>query len=118
MSTNAQPANNNSLKLARDFLANCTSTLTANDGVRCRAISGEIAFSYKGNLARRAGALCARLGNCVGEAALASCNVSGTARLDLCTQQGYVGGQSITLATGGMYGWLALIHRALPSPFK
>lgn len=107
VSTNAQPANSN-LKLASDFLANCTSTLTANDVVRCRAISGAIAFSYKGNLARRAGALCSRLGDCVGEAAAASCNVSGTARLDLCTQQGYVGGQNITVTNGGMYAWLAL----------
>jgi hypothetical protein len=81
--------------LATAFAANCTDSLTANDVFKCRGITSAIAYSLNGNLAKRAGAICMRLGNCSAEAASASCNVTATARLDLCTQEGNVGGTAL-----------------------
>jgi hypothetical protein len=80
------------MDLATSFLGRCTSNFTANDAVKCRNIAGAIAFSFSGNLAKRAGALCHHLGNCTGGAATSSCNVTANAGLDLCSKEGHVGG--------------------------
>lgn len=92
----------NSMALATAFLQRCTTNFTANDAVRCRGIAGAIAFSFNGNLAKRAGALCHHLGNCTGAAATSSCNVTADAPLDLCSKEGYVGGAVVAgLAAAG-----------------
>jgi hypothetical protein len=80
---------NNGLTLATAFLPVCTTNLTANDVVKCKNLAGAIAFSYNGNLAKRAGALCSRLGDCGGEAATSKCNVTEGKQLDLCTAEGW-----------------------------
>lgn len=93
--------NNDSLSLATVFLNQCTTNFTKTsaapdgDAVRCRNIAGAIAFSFNGNLAKRAGALCYHLGDCAGEATAASCNVTSGARLDLCSVDGSVGGAAV-----------------------
>jgi hypothetical protein len=83
------------------FLAACTSRFTRGDTLLCRDISSAIAFSYQGNLAKRAGALCTRLGNCTEDLAAASstCTLAAGAqlsgRLDLCTREGVVGATGV-----------------------
>lgn len=77
------------LALATKFLPVCTTNLTANDMVKCKTLAEAIAFSYNGNLAKRAGALCFRLGDCAGEAATSKCNVTEGKQLDLCTAEGW-----------------------------
>jgi hypothetical protein len=92
---------NDSLTLATRFMAQCTSNFTADDVAKCRGIAGSIAFSFNGNLAKRAGALCARLGNCTGDAATSKCNITATAGLDLCTTDGDAESGILTLPTAG-----------------
>lgn len=92
---------NNSLYLASTFVQNCVGNLTANDVLLCKNVAASIAFSYNGNLAKRAGALCSRLGQCVGDAVTAKCNVTTGLGLDLCTQEGYVSGTAIAVANAG-----------------
>jgi hypothetical protein len=92
---------NDSLTLATRFMAQCTSNFTSNDVAKCRGIAGSVAFSFNGNLAKRAGALCARLGDCTGDAATSKCNVTDTAGLDLCTANGDAESDGLTLPTAG-----------------
>ncbi len=91
---------NDSLSLASAFLPQCTGNLTANDVLLCKNIAASIAFSYNGNLAKRAGALCSRLGQCAGDALSASkCNITANKGLDLCTQEGYQLGTALVATT-------------------
>jgi hypothetical protein len=92
---------NDSLSLASDFVTQCLKNLTTNDVLLCKKIQASIALSYHGNLAKRAGALCSRLGQCVEDAVTSKCNVTTGKGLDLCTQEGYQLGTSIALADGG-----------------
>lgn len=46
------------------FVSMCLSTFMPGNILDCRAIGESIAYSLDGNLAKRAGALCARMGNC------------------------------------------------------
>lgn len=91
----------NGLELATAFLPVCTTNLTANDMVKCRTLAGAIAFSYNGNLAKRAGALCFRLGDCAGEAATSKCSVTEGKQLDLCTAEGWKDATALTLPAAG-----------------
>lgn len=93
---------NESLVIANRFVQRCTTNFTAGDVLKCKYLAGAVAFSYNGNLAKRAGAICSRLGNCSATAALATCNVTGVARLDMCTQEGYAGGSALPLPTAGV----------------
>jgi hypothetical protein len=104
--TPANLNNNKSLDLASKFFKNCVGNLTANDMLLCKNVAASIAFSYNGNLAKRAGALCSRLGQCAGDAVTAKCNVTTDKGLDLCTQEGWVLGSVIPVADGGE--WLSL----------
>jgi hypothetical protein len=102
-------SSNNSLGLASTvFMPNCLGNLTANDMLLCKNVAASIAFSYNGNLAKRAGALCSRLGQCVGDAVTAKCNVTTDQGLDLCTQEGWVLGTAVAVADGGE--WLLFAH--------
>lgn len=98
---NAQQIND-SVSLASTFMQQCMTNFTVGNVFLCKGISNAIATSYRGNLAKRAGALCTRLGQCSGDAATAKCNISDSARLDLCAQDGLVGGASIVVPTAGM----------------
>ena len=104
-------SSNNSLQLASLFMPKCTGNLTTNDILKCKGISGAISMSYNGNLGKRAGALCAYLGSCAGDAATDKCNVTSTARLDLCTLGGGAGGQTLPLPTTGVCG---LVYKRTP----
>lgn len=100
----ARSDTNVSLRLATEFYSQCTTNFTANDVVKCKGVAGAIAFSYNGNLAKRAGAVCAQLGDCVGDAATSKCNVTATKGLDLCTAEGNAGGTSLDLPSAGASG--------------
>lgn len=117
LNSTIEPAN-----LGQRFYASCSSSnysLTA-----CREVQAAIASSYAGNLARRAGALCARLGECASSLSTdATCTLSTTATaaaaapaqatadeataavtvrgtLDVCTIEGVSAGR-----------WVALTYR-------
>lgn len=78
--------------------------------VQCNQLRSDIARSYNGNTARRAGLLCSRLGACsaaalgqnctltVASAGNSSANLSGD--LDLCTVEGVAGGAMVAGVTG------------------
>jgi hypothetical protein len=90
--------------LSTDFYSWCSGRGYAL--ASCRAVQTAITSSMKGNLARRAGALCQRLEDCAASVALdASCALSvagvgnNTApvagRLDMCTVEGVSAGQQV-----------------------
>jgi hypothetical protein len=71
----------------------------------CQSLSTVVAASFRGNLGLRAGAVCARLGECAssldGSTACSIVLVNGTAGapLDVCTVDGVVGGSRV----GGIF---------------
>jgi hypothetical protein len=74
----------------------------------CKALQAAVAASYRGNLGRRAAAICSRLSDCSADvlAAGSSCTVtvgaaSSAAAVDTCTVEGTAGGTSITGITVG-----------------
>lgn len=94
---------------ATAFLSKCVSTFKPGDPLGCRNISTAISYSLDGNLAKRAGALCAKLGNCSadvleGGAARSSCSITipgvSIGRPDLCAAEGVTGG-SMRLPVAG-----------------
>jgi hypothetical protein len=79
--------------IAAAFLQQCGGERV--DAAVCRATAAAITRSYGGNLGKRAGALCAQLGFCSREQACADLRP-----LDLCTQQGFAGGDALYTTTG------------------
>jgi hypothetical protein len=75
---------------------------SGRSGGLCSTLQSAVSHSYHGNLGRRAGAICSRLGECSDEViADASCAVSITgsilaaAAVDSCSVQGIVGGSAL-----------------------
>ena len=97
------------------FVSRCTSSFMPGDILGCRAIGQSIAYSLDGNLAKRAGALCSRLGNCTAllqSSNPSSCSMSlpglAIGTVSLCTAQGITTGTMITPAASGeplAVGW-------------
>lgn len=61
------------------FVSRCSNSFMPGNILECRAIGDDIAYSLDGNVAKRAGALCARLGNCTAllqSANPSSCSIS------------------------------------------
>jgi hypothetical protein len=96
---------------AADFYTSCS----ANNFelAVCSKLQAVISSSYKGNLARRAGALCTRLGACstsaaytVSVASNASAAIILTGAPDACTVEGVAGGAQVAMveATFGATG--------------
>jgi hypothetical protein len=106
----------NAIDISSRFLAACTSRFTKGDTLLCREISSAIAFSYQGNLGKRAGALCSRLGNCTDDlltagstcTLVASTQLSG--RLDLCTREGVTGATGVSGVASAAAGMSLLLH--------
>lgn len=78
----------------------------------CRMVQSAVAASLKGNLGRRAGALCNRLGECAAsiaadttcQPAVAAVGANGTVvrgSLDTCTVEGVSGGSQVTGTASG-----------------
>ncbi|KAF6254423.1 hypothetical protein COO60DRAFT_1665172 [Scenedesmus sp. NREL 46B-D3] len=94
-------ASTDAVTISGRFLAACTSSFARGDTLLCREVSSAIAFSYQGNLAKRAGALCKRLGNCTDDltAAGSTCTLAASTqlsgRLDLCTREGVAGATGV-----------------------
>lgn len=76
--------------LAARFITNCTKNYTDDDELMCKQTSDAVMYNIR--LAKRAGALCSRLGACSSDlAADSSCNMTvGTkaGRLNLCEKAG------------------------------
>jgi hypothetical protein len=92
---------------APSFVSKCVSTYIPGDVINCRAIGDAISYSLDGNLAKRAGALCARMGNCTAllQGSISSCSLDlpglPLGLLDLCTVEGINTGSMITPAASG-----------------
>lgn len=106
--------NNVSYELAESFYTLCMTNLTTEDTLSCKRVASAISFSRAGSLAKRAGALCSRLGLCSEEllATSSTCNMTvatGKAgRLSLCTNEG-VGNYTVPVA-GVLQQLAALQH--------
>lgn len=93
---------------AAAFVSSCTTSFLPGNVLRCREIGQAIAFSLEGNLAKRAGALCARLNSCTQQllsAPAGSCSISlpdqAIGPVDLCTVEGVAGSSTITPSSSG-----------------
>lgn len=106
--------NNDPFYVASTFEVNCTAL--GRSPTDCALIKQDIAYSRKGNLGKRAGMLCTRLGDCPADLGTCPITVTGpggtdlTAQLDVCTNEGVGGGQQLPDSTGDAHGsklWLA-----------
>jgi hypothetical protein len=88
----AATASNDSQALASSFMQYCTTNMTSNV-LACKPVADAITYSLNGVLAKRAGALCSRLQQCMDDLLLptARCNLTGSTAsgtLNLCSTQG------------------------------
>jgi hypothetical protein len=89
------------------FVSKCVASYMPGNVIGCRAIGEAISYSRDGNLAKRAGALCARMGNCTAllQGSISSCSLDlpglPLGLLDLCTVEGVSTGFMITPAASG-----------------
>jgi hypothetical protein len=104
----ATPASDDAFVVAGRVFSECSKNYT---DTACSSLRAAITYSSKGGLGKRAGAVCARLGECAtsllpGGTAEATCRnltaktvsnaeVTLTSGLDLCTMEGIAGGTGV-----------------------